>query len=235
MNPLEKASPKTQTVLMPKVLTTYDKPQINYIHGNVQRIELHRGCPWQHEYCYEPNIDVNFPIPQLTKNHVQIIDMNLLARKDILQVLRGLEIARFKDKVIYYEAICGFDFRFLTQEIAEALKKTRFVRPRLAWDGPLKDQYKLKDALGKLVKAGYKPKETMFFMIVNWKILYEECLQKLDIMKVWNVMVCDCCYDGGYKYATPLLWKGKELKAFRSKCRKHNQLINFGLDPEVKP
>ncbi len=67
MNLLEKASPKTQTVLAPKVLTTYGKPQINYIHGNVQRIELHRGCPWQkqleHDYCYEPNINENFPNP----------------------------------------------------------------------------------------------------------------------------------------------------------------------------
>jgi len=51
-------------------------------------------------------------------------------------------------------------------------------------------------------------------------------------MKVWNVKVCDCCYDGGYKHCTPEFWTGKELSEFRAECRKHNQLVNFGIDPE---
>ena len=231
----EKASPKTQTVLLSKTLTTYGRSQVNYVHGSHQRIELHRGCPWQHEYCYEPNINENFSIPEITKNYVEILDMNLLARNDIVDVLKELSLKLVRNRVVYYEAVCGFDFRFLTTEIAEWLKLARFVRPRLAWDGSLKDQYKLKDAFGKLLKVGYKAKEIMFFMIVNWEIPYEECLRKLDIFKVWNVMICDCCYDGGYAHATPTFWTGQQLRDFRSKSRKHNQLINFGLDPEVKP
>jgi len=224
-----------QMVLAPKIRTTYGKAQYNYVKGNIQRIELHRGCPWQHEYCYEPKLNEDFPIPELVRNHVQILDMNLLARKDALQIIRELGEKRVNGQVIYFEAVCGFDFRFLIQEIVYALKASRFFNIRLAWDGEIKDQYKIKDALAIFLKAGYKAKQIMLFMIVNWKIPKEECERKLDIMKVWNVKVCDCCYDGGYKYATPTYWLGKELKVFRAKCRKHNQLVNFGIDPEVKP
>jgi len=204
------------------------------VKGDRQRIELHRGCPWQHEYCYEPKINADFPIPQLVKNYVEILDMNLLARKDVLAVIKELRYKKVDGKLVHYEAVCGFDFRFLTQEIADALKKARFVKPRMAWDGPFTDQYQIKDALKKFLKAGYKPEQISFFMIVNWKIPKLECERKLDLMKVWNVKVCDCCYDGGYKYATPESWTQKELLEFRAKCRKHNQLINFGIDPECK-
>ena len=90
----------------------------------------------------------------------------------------------------------------------------------------------MKDGIGKLVKAGYKRHDISLFMIVNWRIPYQECLRKLDLMKVWNVKVCDCCYDGGYKYATPTYWTGKQLEKFRRICRKHNQLVLFGIDPQ---
>jgi hypothetical protein len=223
-----------QLVLAPKIHTTYGKPQYNYVRGNTQRIELHRGCPHGHEYCYEPKIYEDFPIPELLKNQVQILDMNLLARKDALQIIRQLGLKIVNGKFVHYEAVCGFDFRFLTQEIAYALKDSWFFNIRLAWDGSIKDQYRLKDALTMLKKAGYETKKINFFMIVNWKIPKAECERKLDIMKVWNVKVCDCCYDGGYKYATPTYWKGSELKEFRAKCRKHNHLVIFGIDPEAK-
>lgn len=228
----------TQQTLAPKIHTTYGKPQYNYVKGDKQRIELHRGCPWvrklQHDYCYEPEIYEDFPIPLLVRNCVQILDMNLLARKDALEVIKELSEKRVNGKVIYYEAVCGFDFRLLTQEIADWLHITRFIKPRLAWDGSFSDQYKIKDAIGYLLKTGYKAKEISLFIIVNWKIPYRECLRKLDLMKVWNVKVCDCCYDGGYKYATPTLWTGKELTSFRRICRKHNQLVLFGIDPQLE-
>jgi hypothetical protein len=221
-----------QCTLSPKLRTTYGKAQYNYVKGNKQRIELHRGCPWQHEYCYEPKIVEDFPIPELTKNHVEILDMNPLARKDILAILKELCLKMVNGKVVHYEAICGFDFRFLNQDIADWLKLARFIRPRLAWDGSFSDQYKIKDAINKLIKAGYKRNEISLFMIVNWKIPFRECLRKLDLMKVWNVKVCDCCYDGGYKYATPTFWTQEQLTKIRRICRKHNQLVLFGIDPQ---
>lgn len=221
-----------QSTLAPKIHTTYGKPQYNYVKGNRQRIELHRGCPWGHEYCYEPKINEDFPIPPIVKSYVEILDMNLLARKDCLSIIRELRVMRVNKKIVTYEAVCGFDFRLLTQEIADELKKAHFVRPRIAWDGSFSDQYKIKDALQILFRAGFKPKETSLFMIVNWRIPFKECLRKLDLMKVWNVKVCDCCYDGGYKYATPIFWTRDQLIKIRRICRKHNQLVLFGIDPQ---
>ena len=214
--------------------TTYDKPQYNKVIGPTQRIELHRGCPWGevHTYCYEPNIYQDFPIPEIVSNQVQILDMNPLARKDIVEVLHDLGSRKVNRKVIKYEFVCGIDYRFLTQEIADLMKKYRFVRPRIAWDDPFSEQLKIKDAIEKMIKAGYKKNDLMMFMIVNWKIPFDECLRKLDLMKVWNVKVCDCCYDGGYKVAVPVHWTQREMNMIRKISRKHNQLVLFGMDPQ---
>jgi hypothetical protein len=214
--------------------TTYDKPQYNKVVGPTQRIELHRGCPWGsiHDYCYEPDISQDFSVPELVANQVQILDMNPLARSDIVEVLHDLGSRRVDGKVIKYEFVCGVDYRFLTQEIADLMKKYRFVRPRIAWDDPFSEQLKVKDAITKLVKAGYKKNDIMLFMLVNWRVSFSECLRKLDLMKVWNVKVCDCCYDGGYKVAVPVYWTREEMTVIRKISRKHNQLVLFGMDPQ---
>jgi len=215
---------------------TYGKSQYNMIIDDIQRIELSRGCPHDCPYCYEPTLMEQFPIPAITRNHVEILDMNFLYQPNILDRIKELGMYRVKEKKVYYEAVCGFDYRLLTEDIALALKGSGFVNIRLAWDWFMKDQYKIKDAIDLLRSAGYKTgkkSEISLFMIVNYKIPYEECCKKLDLMKVWNVLVCDCCYDGGYNIAVPEYWSGEQIKLFRAKCRKHNQLINFGIDPEV--
>ena len=225
----------TQRILSPRsrvpiARTTYGGPQYGRIRGGIQRIELHRGCPWAktHDYCYEPLEHEDFPIPPLVKNKVQILDMNFLARKDALEIIRELGEMRVDNKVIHYELICGIHFSLLTQEIANALKESRFKRPRMAWDGPMSDQLQIKDGIAILLKAGYKRNQIMLFMIVNWRIPYKECLRKLDLVKV-----CDCCYDGGYKYSIPEYWTLKEMKDIRLKSRKHNQLVLFKMDPQL--
>ncbi len=229
----------SQQLLAPKdrkpiARTTYGGPQYVAVKGNAQRIELHRGCPWakEHDYCYEPFEHEDFPIPELTMNQVQILDMNFLARKDSLEILKELGSKRVNGRVVQYELICGIHFSYITQELADTLKASRFVRPRIAWDGAINYQHKIKDAINILVKAGYKRNEIMLFMIVNHRVPYTECLRKLDLMKVWGVKVCDCCYDGGYKHAVPEYWTLKEMKDIRLKCRKHNQLVLFGIDPQ---
>ena len=131
--------------------------------------------------------------------------------------------------------ICGVDYRFLTDEIAKALKQNRFDKIRIAWDWFYRDQFAIKDAIDKLLKVGYKPNEIMVFMICNWKIPYKMNCKKLDLCKVWNVQVADCYYDNQtFPNVIPLYWTSKQNKVFREKCRKHNQLVNFKIDPEVK-
>jgi len=162
------------------------------------------------------------------------MDMNLLCKSEASRIINELGSKRPNGRVVHYDLICGIDYRFLTQEIAVALKKNRFDKIRIAWDWWYKDQFKIKDAIEKLLKASYKRNKIMIFMICNWKIPYEENLKKLDLCKVWNVQVADCYFDNqtGPDFI-PLYWTLNQIKDFRHRCRKHNQLVNFKIDPEV--
>lgn len=195
----------------------------------VQKILLTDGCPNGCEYCYEPKKDVaTYPLPYIKERNIQILDMNFLSNPNALWILNELPDNR------KYEFLCGVDYRRMTQEIADLMKQKGFIKVRWAWDYGFNLQKIQKKTYEMFIKAGYKSKELSIFMIVNWKISYEECCKKLDLLKIWNIKVNDCCYDGGYKRAKPVYWTPEELKSFRKKCRKHNQMVLFGIDPEYK-
>lgn len=202
---------------------------------NEQWIRISEGCPNQCEYCYEPKEQKVFSIPSITRNSVKIMDMNFLSKEGVLERIRELGSKRIDGKVVYYELVCGIDYRFLTQEIATALKQNRFIRMRIAWDWEYAKQWKIKKAIDLLLKAGYVRKELMVFMICNWKIPFVECMRKLNLCKYWNVKVSDSYFDGQVMpNVKPIFWSAEEIKAFRHECRKHNQLVLFGLDPELR-
>ena len=161
--------------------------------------------------------------------------MNLLSKPEALQIICELGHRRVDGRVVQYELVCGIDYRFLTSKIAKALKKSRFKNIRLAWDYGFTDQYKIKDAVNLLLKAGYKNKDLMIFMICNWQIPYAECFKKLYLCAVWNIKVSDCYFDGQTSpNITPIGWTEYEIETFRKQVRKHNQMVTFGIDPEIK-
>ena len=214
---------------------TYSLGAYNKYDDQEQWIRISEGCPNNCPYCYEPQEIKLFGIPEITRNTVKIIDMNLLCKKEALTIIRSLGDKKVNGKVVYYELVCGVDFRFITQEIGDALKSSRFIKIRLAWDWFMKDQYKIRDAIKILLKAGYKPDKIMVFMVCNWKISYEECCHKLDLCKIWNVQASDCWFDNQTSpNIIPLYWKDKQIKDFRHKCRVHNQMVNFKIDPNIK-
>lgn len=218
-----------------KLRKPYSYGPYNVVRGDRQRIRWSEGCVHNCPNCYEPTTIKIFGLPELVRNKVEFSDMNPLCKPESLEMIRSLEHKRVNGKVIEYEFICGIDYRFLTQELANALHQSRFKRIRLAWDGPYINQVKVKKAIDTLLKAGYQRKEIMVFMLCNFKIVnYAECCLKLDLCKVWNVKACDCYFDGqiGSKIV-PFYWSGNEIKSFRKKVRKHNQIVNFGIDPEV--
>jgi len=217
-------------------------PKVKYSYGaydksdeKEQWIRITEGCPHNCPWCYEPTEIKLFGIPKIIRNDVTIMDMNLLAKKEALDIIKELGTKRVNDKVVYYHLNAGLDYRFMTQEIANAIKEIRFKNNRLAWDWGMNHQYKLKDAIQHLLKAGYSEKEITIYMVCNYKISYEECCRKLDLLKVWNVKCIDCWYDNQTSpNIIPIHWNDEQIKTFRKKCRKHNQLVNFKIDPEVK-
>jgi hypothetical protein len=71
-------------------------------------------------------------------------------------------------------------------------------------------------------------------MICNWRIPFETNMKKMDLCKVWGVKISDCYYDNQVPpHINPFYWTDKEIRKFREKVRKHNQLVIFGVDPEL--
>jgi len=217
------------------IIQSFSTGTYNKFNEKEQWIRLSQGCPNQCSFCYEPKEQIVYPIPEINRNFVKIMDMNLLAQDGAIKIIQELGQKRVNKKVVYYELVCGIDWRFLTFEIAQALKAARFRKIRLAWDFSYKNQFKIKDALNILVKASYKLKTVTMFMICNWKISYQECLKKLYLCAIWGTKVADCYFDGQVSpNIQPIGWTKEEIKDFRKRVRKHNQLINFGIDPELK-
>ena len=221
----------------------YSYGAYNKYDSKEQYIRITEGCPNNCPYCYKPTEYKVFDVPEIVRNDVKIMDMNLLCKRRLaLAIIEDLGSKIVNGKVVYYELICGIDYRFLTSRLAEALKKNRFKNIRLAWDWGYKDQKLIKNAIDMLLNAGYKDEEIMVFIICNWKISYEDNLRKMDLCKVWNFQIADCWFDNQVfpkrkedPPIKPIHWKFEECIDFRSKVRKHNQLINFRIDPELKP
>jgi hypothetical protein len=157
--------------------------------------------------------------------------MNLLAKSEAMNIIKELGTHRVGGKVVYYELVCGIDYRFLTSELAKAMKESRFIKMRLAWDWGFPEQKRIKSAIDMLMKVGYD--DIMVFMICNWRIPYSENLRKMDLCKVWRCKIGDCYFDNQLSpNINPIHWTKEQIKDFRHKVRKHNQMVNFGIDPE---
>ena len=217
----------------------YTRGPYNKYNDTEQWIRLSEGCPNNCGYCYETKIcgskPIYFPMPKIIRNKVKIMDMNLLYKPKAVGILKELANKRVNNKVVHYELVCGIDWRNMSQEKANLLKKGRFQNIRFAWDGSFKHQMKIKDCLDMLIKAGYNSKLISCFMVCNWEIPYSERIRQLDLLKIWKVKVNDCWFDNQISpNIKPIFWKVDEIKHFRKKCRKHNQLVTFGIDPEYK-
>jgi len=208
----------------------------NKFNDKEQWIRITEGCPNNCPFCYEPQEIKIFDIPEIVRNDVKIMDMNLLCKKDkAIEILDELKDKTVNGKVVYYELICGIDYRFLTLRMAQKLHDTRVKNIRLAWDFGFRLQKKIKQAIQFLLKAGYRNNDITVFMVCNWKIPVIDNFRKMDLCKVWNVKIADCYFDNQLSpNIKPVCWTEQEIKIFRKRVRKHNQLVNFKIDPELK-
>lgn len=214
----------------------YDRGEKDLIdQEGVQVIRISEGCPNQCPYCAEPKEIKWFGVPKIRSNKVRFVDMNILCKQQALETIKKLGEERFDNKVVYFEFTCGLDFRFFSQEIADTLKQSRVKNIRIAWDFGFEHQKQVKETLKMLLKSGYRPNDIMFFMIANWRVPYMVCREKMDLCKIWNVKIGDCYYDNQtFPNVKPIWWTMGELKSFRRLCRKHNQMVNFKIDPEYE-
>ena len=215
----------------------YSKGPQNIITPEYQVIRLSEGCPWSCPWCREPKeIGDNwkiFDIPEIVRRDLRITDMNLLAKPEALRIINQFRDMRVDNKVVKPWLVCGVDYRFLTEELATALKNNRFVNIHIAWDWRYSDQKKIKTAVNCLKKVGYK--EISIFMVCNHPAVdYDEQCKKLNLCKYWGVKVNDCWFDNQISpNIKPISWSKQQIKSFRRQVRKHNQIVNFGVDPEL--
>jgi len=225
--------------IKPKLTKAYSKGSYNKCNSEEQWIRITEGCPNKCAFCresFENGIKpIYLPIPEIVRNKVKIMDMNLTAKSKAKEIIEELGSKKVNGKVVYYELVCGVDYRFLIQDVADALYKNRFKNIRIAWDHQLTEQKEIKKSIEMLLKAGYSRNDIMVFMICNWLIPYETNLRKMDLCKIWNVKIGDCYFDNQtFPNCKPIHWDIYQLKDFRMRVRKHNQMVNFGIDPELK-
>ena len=73
----------------------------------------------------------------------------------------------------------------------------------------------------------------MIFVLCNWKIPYKVNLIKMDLCKIWNVKIHDAYFDNQLPpKIKPIHWTIEQIRDFRHKVRKHNQMVNFKIDPD---
>ena len=208
----------------------YAKGFYNVSDEEIQWIRISEGCPNQCPYCAETwengKEPIYYELPEIIRNRVNILDMNLIYKPKALEIIQELGRRRVNGKVIYYSLQCGIDYRYLTQEIASALKQAHFIEMRFAWDYSYNQAYKIEDAKKKLVYAGYNPKDMQVFMIANWKIPAKEYLMKLKTLKHWGLQVSDCWFDNQKKgQVIPIHWTKEEIDYVGEECRDHNIMI----------
>lgn len=214
-----------------------------------QIIHTSRGCTRRCEacgvYCIEPQFNYRSSIKDMVfKRKLVFYDNNLLANPNIENILRELIVLKNNRKIVHCEAQSGFDGRILRKKpyLAEMLKRSGFVYPKIAWDGSVKS-WKNREIEVDLLARYWKRSHISVFMLLNHKLPYSELEQKRLYCWKWGVQIGNCRYrpldalfdnyigqrknqtnDDYYIHPN---WTDYEIKLFNSNVRKHNMCIRF--------
>lgn len=215
-----------------------DYPQVDRIdeHG-VQWIELNRGCKRGCSFCYADSNYKVFAVPTIRSRFVQIIGEGILYDPKIKEKFETLGNIKVEGRCIYYGLSQGFDFRLLDRETALVMVKNRigyingkgkwYKGMRFAWDLGMEHESLVKKTIELLEEVGYRRKSIQVFVLVNWKISFATCMEKIKKLYEWGVKIDDCTYNTTKKEKKPIHWSYEELVIFRREARKHNQMILF--------
>jgi hypothetical protein len=209
-----------------------------------------RGCFRKCKFCgtwrLEPKeIFTDGIVDLINKNHVIFYDNNILRRPDIEDFLERLANVRVGNKPVKYESQSGFDGRILNQNIANLLRKARFINVRIAWDGKYSDHLDIDNQIDYLLKAGYKSKDITVFMLYNWDITPEEIEKKRIHCWERRVQISDCRFrplnqledhyntrlkQDSKDYYIHDLWSDETVKRFRRNIRRHNICVRHDFN-----
>lgn len=197
------------------------------------------GCPYSCPFCFNGKNDFKeYDLPKIVCNKVILHDDAFLSRKNILKDIEELGSKRVGGNVVYYELKQGVNLKDINQQIADALKKNRFINIRFAWDDSYtkKSYFRILDGIRMLELAGYKRQDMMCFILSNYYVSLTECFYKALMLLHQNITICNCRYRKNYldPKIYPEHWTMKEINFFKQLCRYISQVVNYnGFDPEI--
>jgi len=226
-------------------------PAYDLVRCDFQVVHASRGCIRHCGFCgawrVEPRVQYKESIVrEIVKPRLVFYDNNILANPHIGRVFNELATFRFPDgRRVICEAQCGFDTRLLTSDLATALKRARFRKPRVSWDGDYSGWPDVKAAVQMLEGAGYSRKDIYVFMLYNHDVPYPEMREKLEACRRWGVRVSDCRYrpldstEDNYRpgqkpqstdeYYIHPGWTDAQVRRFRRAVRHQNIAIMLRL------
>ncbi len=221
---------------------------------NFAIIHSQRGCISKCPYCMTYKIEPTFTYKNASEilseiqrtgelNNIRqfsFYDNNPLANPYIDEILKGLADVKIKRRAIKrIEFQSGFDTRFLTQELANLIKQARVINPRIAWDDPKKSkEQNVYKVINMFLKAGYKEKDIMVFMIYNHDQSFTDMEYKRKKCREWGVQISDCRYvpfdlfEDRYRpngknadYYIHDNWTNEQVRQFRRNVRGQNMIL----------
>ena len=243
-------------------------PAYDLVDVDYQIIHTSRGCIRKCGFCgtyiIEPTWDCKSSIKEeilenqrrykelKNKSLKKIIfyDNNLLANKNIENILEELIELKKEKKITYVESQSGFDGRIFRNKpyLAKILKDAGFKNPKIAWDYGIKQAPKIKEQIDLLTNANFTAKEISIFMIYNYEPDYEEMEEKRVKCAEWGVQITDCRYrpldatfDNYSSYKRNQTskdyyihedndWTDAKIRKFRRNIRRHNICMRHEVD-----
>lgn len=215
----------------------YHSEFYNKTNETEQWIRLSDGCGRGCWNCYAPKEKLWYPLPNIVRNKVVILDMNFIyAYPNPVETIKKLGSLKVNNRVIYYDFYCGLDFTMLTEDLIFWLKKGRFGRLnnkrmyknglRIAWDRGIIEKDIFIKAMENMLKVGYSKQQIQIFMLCNGKVSFQECVLKLKVLKELRLQIADCWYDNQIRGSVePVYWTKEECVIFGKLCRAHNIAI----------
>ncbi len=162
---------------------------------------LTRGCPRLNHaqsrggFCITPDKDgcISRKVADLSEfwtgqKKISLLDQNLLACKDRIDLLNQLAASGAE---IDFKG--GLDARFVNEEVAAILKKTRVRNYFFAWDDPKED---LSDRFGYIASSGIKnPDRIGVYVLTNFWSTTEQDLHRVYTLRKFGLLPFVMIYD----------------------------------------